>query len=109
MWNGVMRMDDVEPELARDLDDSIREREQVLRLAKERIGRRQHLMEGESRLELTEAERCFRADEMDLVATAGERLAKLGRNDAAAPDRGIADDADIHALMPCERRSPRSS
>ena len=36
----VMRVDDVERELARQLHDLVRERQQVLRLAKQRVGRR---------------------------------------------------------------------
>ena len=39
MWHGVVRVDDVEADCARHLDDLVGEREQVLRLAEQRISR----------------------------------------------------------------------
>ena len=101
--DGVVRVDDVEAELARHLDDLVRQREQVLRFAEQRIRRGQHLVEREPLLELAEPERRLRADEVHLVAAAGERLAELGGNDAAAANRGVADDADVHEwFLPVE-------
>src|SRR5204863_1306048 len=72
---------------------------QVLRLAEERIRRRQHLVKGEARLEFTKAERHLRADDVHLMAALRQRLAELGRDDAAAADRGVTDDADVHAVQ----------
>jgi hypothetical protein len=43
----VMRVDDVERELARELHDLVRERQHVLGLAKERVGRSVDAMERE--------------------------------------------------------------
>jgi hypothetical protein len=41
----VVGVNDVEMELTRDLHDSIRERQQVLRFAEQRVGWREHLVE----------------------------------------------------------------
>ena len=68
--HGVVRVDDVEAELARHLHDPVGQRQQILRLAKQRIGRRQHLVKRQPRLELAQPERRFRADEVHLVAAA---------------------------------------
>src|SRR6185503_18422237 len=97
--DGIVRVDDVEAELARNLDDLVRQRQQVLRLPEERIGRRQHLVKRQPRLELAEPERRLRADEVDLVTAPGQRLAELGGDDAAAAHRGVTDDADVHELL----------
>ena len=96
--DGVVGVDDLELELARDLHDLVRERQHVLRLAEERIARRVHLMERQAGLVFAEPERRIGADEVHLVAALGERLGQLGRDDAAAADRGVADDADVHGI-----------
>ncbi len=97
--NRVMRVHDVERELARELHDLVRERQQVLRLAKQRVGRRVDAMEREARLVVAEAERRLRADEMHLVAAASQRLGQLRRHDAAAADRRVTDHPDMHAYL----------
>ena len=48
--NRVVRVDDVEPLASSDLDDLVRERQDVLRLAKERIVRRLDAVERQARL-----------------------------------------------------------
>ena len=77
---------------------------QVLRLAKQRVGRRQHLVKREARLELAQPERRLGADEVHLVAAARQRLAELGGDDAAAADRGVADHADVHRRLPVRQQ-----
>ena len=47
--HGVVRVHDVELLLARDADDGVGERQQVLRLAEQRIRRRVHALERQSR------------------------------------------------------------
>ena len=37
-----------------------------------------------------------RGDEVDLIAAVGQRDAELGRDDAAAAERRVAGDADLH-------------
>ena len=79
MRHGVVRMDDVEAMGFGDACDRGRQREQVLRLAKERIRRGGHLVEEEAFLKVAEPERPFRADEVHLMAAKRQRLAQLGR------------------------------
>ena len=100
VWHRVVRVDDVEVVLARHLHDPVGERQQVLRLAKQRIGRRQHLMERQPGLELAEPERRLGADEVHLVPAQRERLSELGGDDAAAADGRVTDDSDVHQTSP---------
>ena len=72
--HGIVRVNDVEAQLARDLHDLVGEREQILRLAKERIGGRHDLMERQPGLEFAEPERRLGADEVHLMPARGERL-----------------------------------
>ena len=105
--NGVMRVDDVEP-LGRATRWTIvlASDEQVLRLAEQRIRRRLDPVERQAAADSRrQPERLVAADEMDLVAAARQRMRQLGRDDAAAADRGVADDPDVHE--PCfSRRRP---
>ena len=94
--HGVVRVHDVEAEIARHLHHLVGDRQQVLRLAEQRIGRRQHLVERQARLIVAEPERRLRADDVHPVAADGQRLAELRGDDAAAADRGVTDDADVH-------------
>ena len=104
-----MRVDDVQLRLARDLHDPVGKRQQILRLAEQRIRRRQHLVEEQAFLEVSEPERRFRADEVRLMPAQGKRLAQLGCHDPASADRGVADDADVqwtsHDGRRCGRRT----
>ncbi len=93
----VVRVDDLELELARDLHDLVREGQYVLRLAKEWIARRIDLVKHQAGLIVAEAEWRVGADEMHLVSTNRQRLRELGGNDAAAADGRVADDSDIQA------------
>ena len=92
----VVRVDDLQRELARHLHDLVGERQDVLRFAKERIARRVDLVEHQPGLIVAEPERRIGADEVHLVAAVRERLGQLGRDDPASADRRVADDADIH-------------
>ena len=92
----VVRVDDVEGELARQLDDLVRQRQQVLRLAEQRIASACGRGETPARLVIAETERRLGADEVHLVAAPRERLRQLGGDDAAAADRRVTDDPDIH-------------
>ena len=97
MRNGIVGMDDVEPELARDLHDLVRQRQQVLRFSKQRVRWRHHLMKRQAGLELAQTKRRFSADEMHLMPAASQCFSKLRGHDAAAADRCVTDDADVHA------------
>jgi hypothetical protein len=90
-----VRVDDVEAEFARDLHDAIRQREQILRFAEQRVRGCRDLMEEQPLLEVAEAERRFRADEMRLMTAQRQCLAQLCRHHPAAPDRRVADDTDV--------------
>ena len=59
MRHGVVRVNDVEIELTRHLHDPVGERQQILRLPKQRIRRRQHLVERQPFLELARAGTAF--------------------------------------------------
>ena len=56
-------------------------------------------MKRQSRLEFAEPERRFSADEVDLVTAASQCLAQLRGYDAAASDRRVTDDPDIHGRL----------
>ena len=94
----VVRVNDAEPELARHLHEPIGQRQHVLRLAEQRIARRLDLVKRQARMELGQPERQIRADEVHLVAAVRERLPQLGGDDAAAADRGVAEEADVQGF-----------
>src|SRR5262249_52735519 len=62
--------------------------------------RRRGLVEVDVGREGTEPERQAMGDEVDLVATLGERQPELGRDNAAAPEVRVAGDADPTRLPP---------
>ena len=108
--DGVVRVNDVEIRRPRQLDDLRREREQVLRLAEQRVGRRGHPVERHARLVVAQPERLLAADDVNLVAARGEALGQLGGDDPAASDRRVADHGDLHgralqSLKRCGRRT----
>src|SRR5262245_22109298 len=109
MRDRVMCVNDIQPEFTGHLNDLVRERQQVLWFPEQRVRRGQHLVKRQARLELSEAKRRFRADEMDLMTAFRERLTKLGSDDAAAPDGGVADDADVHRSFQSRSRCGRST
>ncbi len=96
MRNGVVRVDDVELLLIRDMRDRGGKREQVLRLAKQRIRRHGHAVEVQSRHTTLPAKRRLAADEMYVMAAIGQGLGQLRRDDAAAAHRRVADHPDSH-------------
>ena len=57
MRNGVVSVDDVEVELAGDLDDASGKRDEVLRFAKQRIRGGVDAVEAQARLVIAEPER----------------------------------------------------
>ena len=89
-------MNDVEPMLARDSHDRVRERQQVLGLAEERVARRLNLVKRQPGMKGAEPERLIGADHVHVVATIRQRHPQFGRQDPAASHRGIADDANVH-------------
>ena len=105
----VVRVDDVQAELARHLDDAVGQRQQILRLAKQRIRRRRDLVEEQPFLEIAEPERRLGADEVRLMAAQRQGLPQLGRHHAAASDRRVADDADVQGRAHSWRRCGRTS
>ena len=108
MRDRVVRVNDVQAPLARDLNDRVRERQDVLRLTKQRVARREHLMEGQARLELV-SERRFRADQVHLMPASRERFSELGGDDPASAHRRIADHADVHWMSHSREPSAGSS
>ncbi len=103
MRNGIVGVHDVEAEVARDLDDLVGEREQILRLAEQRVRRRHDLVEREAVLVFTEPEGHLRADHVHLVTAAREDLAELRGDNAAPANRRVADDPDVHPVPPSSR------
>ena len=97
----VMRVDDVERLLARDLHDLVR-RARARTAARGTAGRpaSRTRWKRRPRLIVAEAERRLAAQEVHAVTARGERLGELGRDDAAAADRRVADDADVHGRAP---------
>ncbi len=69
MRHRVVRVHDVEVLVAGDLHDLGRERQQILRLAKQGITRRFHPMERQTGLILAKTERRVAAQNVDVVPT----------------------------------------
>ena len=74
---------------------------------KQRIARRLDAMERQARLIVAKPNGVSRAEDVHAMAAHGQRLAELGRDDAAAADRGVADDADVHGSALHQGRSAR--
>ena len=83
-------------ELTRQMDDLRGERQQVLRLAKERITGRVDAMKREAGLVVAETKRRLGADQVHLMIPPRQRLGQLRRHDAAAAHRRVTDQCDIH-------------
>ncbi len=96
--HGVVRVDDVERVGARHVDDLGRQREHVLRLAEERVGRRVDGVDDDRPARVAQPERDLAAEDVDLVPAPRQAAGQLGGHDAAAAHRGVADDADAHPL-----------
>ena len=99
VWNRVVGVHDVEVLVARHLHDFVRERQQILRLAEQRIRGRLDAVKREPGLIAAEPERRVAAQNVDVVPARRERLPELGRDDAAAPDRCVTDNAHSHVLV----------
>ena len=72
--NRVVRVNDVEPLARGHLDDLVRERQQILRLAEQRIARRLDAMERQARLVVAEPNGRVAAQDVDAVAARRQRL-----------------------------------
>ena len=94
--NRVVRVDDIQRLCACNLHDFVGQRQQVLRLAEERVRRRLDPMKRQPGL-IAQPERRLAADDVDLVPALGERRRELGGDHAAAADRRVADDTDVHS------------
>ena len=92
----VVRVEDVEPPLARHAHEGVGQREQVLWLAEQRILGHEHALERQSRHTGAPSERQLAADEMHFVAAKRQRVRQLRGHGAASADRRVADDADSH-------------
>ena len=96
MRDRVVGMDDVEPVVLGDPRDGIGQRQQVLRLAEERIRRHQDRLERQAGDAVAQPERRLAADQVHVVPPLRERVRQLGRDHAAAADRGVAHHPDLH-------------
>ena len=102
----VVRVDDVEPMRFGDTGDRVRQREQVLRFAEQRIRRHDDLLETDGRgFAVAPPERRFAADQVHLVAARGQRLRELRCDHAAAAHRCVADDARCSCRVFQQRRA----
>jgi len=101
----VVRVDDVEPLVARHLDDLVRERQQVLRLAEQRVVGRLDAMERQARLVVGQAERRLAAEHVDVMPAQRQVLPEFGGDDAAAANRGVTDDSDVHGVLKSDARA----
>src|SRR5262249_39733318 len=108
MGHGIVRVDDIEPLRARDLDDLVGERQEILRLAEQRIRRRLDAVERQARLIFAQPGRRFAAPDVGVMTPGREHLAELGCHDPAASYRGITDDADVHGLLKTVERTTGS-
>ena len=92
----IVGVDDVERVLLGDAGDGVGERQQVLRLAEERIRRDADRLERQAGDTVAPAKRRLAAHQVHAVAAFGERVRQLGGDHAAAADRGVADHPDLH-------------
>ena len=90
----VVRVDDVEPLAARDLDDLRGERQRVGGVFELRVGGRGDAVEGDVRLRRVEPARDVVAEDVHGVPAARQRGGDLRRHHAAAAEGREADDAD---------------
>ena len=105
----VVRVDDVEPALARHLGQLGREPQRVRRVAEERIGRDLHLVEPDARVEPPQAEGHGVADDVDLVSGVRHPDRQIG-SDRTTPAVGrIADDGEAHSGLGCLDGEPGNS
>ena len=88
--------------VANDFMHANRKREIVGRILEQRIPADVYLVEVDARKKRRQPKRLLVGDEMDLVATTGERDAKLRRNGAGAAVRRIASDTNLHADLLAE-------
>ena len=91
-----MRVDDVEPVRARHLHEAVGQREQILRLAKQRIAGRLDAMEPDVGIRFAQAKRRIAADHVRAMPAIGEAPRQLGRHHAAAAHRRVTGDPDVH-------------
>jgi hypothetical protein len=103
--DGVVRVEDVESVLVRDLRHLRRERERVRRILEERVRDDLHLVEEHVLLVALQTERNRVGDEVDLVSAARELDPELGRDHARSAVGGIAADADLHDAPPRDTSS----
>ena len=91
-----MRMDDVETIRARHLYEAVGQREQILRLAKQRIAGRLDAVEPDVTIRLAQSKRRIAADHVGAMSATGEGSGQLRRHHAAAADRRITRNPDVH-------------
>ena len=91
-----MGVDDVEPMRARDLHQAVGQREQVLRLAEHGIAGGLDAVKADVGIRFAQAKRRIAADDMRAMPAIGEAPRQLGRHHAAAADRRVTDDPDVH-------------
>ena len=108
----VVDVEDVEAVVAAHLGHLDREGQRVVGVLEEAVVVDHDRVEEEPGRVRRQPERPLVADEVRLVAPAGELLAERGGEDAAAADRGIAGDADLEGpagLHGQKRRAARVS
>ena len=110
MRQRVVHVEEVEPGVRGDLGHLRREGERVGRRHEERVARRDDLVEEDARPRQREPRGQRVGDEVHLVAAVGQRDAELRRDDAAAAERRVAGDADLHgpSRLRSRPRSPRT-
>ena len=94
MRDGVMDVEDVEPVVARHLGHLDRQRQRVVGVLEEPVVVDHNGVEEDPRRAPWQAERPLVADEVRLVAPAGQLLPQGRGEDAAAADGRVARDAD---------------
>ena len=82
-----------------DARDRVRQREQVLRLAEQRVRRHLDRLERQAGNARPPSERRLAADQMNAVPAIRQRMRQLGGDDAAAADRRVTHHADVHGSV----------
>ena len=112
VWNSIMDVHDIQTVIAANLGHANRKRQSIIRIFEKRVVVYYHGMERKTRCVFRQSERALIADKMHLVPALGEFFAQRCCEDAAAADRGITGDADVHLRFRiferCDQFAPAS-
>lgn len=94
MWHSVVHVHDIEVVPRMDIGHGHRERQCIVRVAEQLVGANRHAVKRHAGRVSGQLEWSFVAYEMDLVAPLSELQPELRGHNTAAPNRGVAGNAN---------------